>query len=151
MRRLLKIAVTVTCLVACLALAGLWVRSFNIYDSASGPFTEDSGFAFGSVVGRITFVAYYNVPSAEIFDWAWHQLKVSRNDQMNERWGLNYYNYSKGNVGGINVVVPHWFPILIFALLAAAPWVHWRRFTVRTLLVAMAVVAVVMGLAVATN
>ena len=48
------------------------------------------------------------------------------------------------------VCFPHWFPVLLFALLAAAPWIKWR-FSVRTLLIATGLVAVILGVAVATN
>jgi hypothetical protein len=45
--------------------------------------------------------------------------------------------------------LPQWFPVLIFAALTDAPWIHWsKRFNLRTLLIATTLVAVVLGLVV---
>ena len=39
----------------------------------------------------------------------------------------------------------HWLPALLFAAVAAIPWLRWR-FSLRTLLIATTLVAVVLGL-----
>jgi hypothetical protein len=42
--------------------------------------------------------------------------------------------------------VPHWYIAPLFAALAWVPWIHWsRRFSLRTLLIATALVAVGLG------
>ena len=47
------------------------------------------------------------------------------------------------------VQVPHWFLLGIVATLAPVPWIHWsKRFSLRTLLIATTLVAVVLGLVV---
>ena len=48
-------------------------------------------------------------------------------------------------------LVPYWFGVLLMAMLASLPWLpSWsRRFTLRTLLIATTLVAVVLGLIVA--
>jgi hypothetical protein len=47
------------------------------------------------------------------------------------------------------VVVPHWFLILISAFIAAVPWLtRLRRFSLRTLLIAITLVAVGLGIVV---
>jgi hypothetical protein len=43
------------------------------------------------------------------------------------------------------MAAPHWFPAVVFAALAALPWIRWR-FRLRTLLIATTLVAVVLGL-----
>ena len=49
-------------------------------------------------------------------------------------------------------VAPFWLTIILFAALAAAPWIPWsRRFSLRTLLIAMTLVAVGLGLFVASS
>jgi len=48
--------------------------------------------------------------------------------------------------GGINLAIPIWLPILLLASLAVVPWMRWQ-FSLRTLLVATTLVAVVLGLA----
>jgi hypothetical protein len=46
------------------------------------------------------------------------------------------------------LILPHWFPVLLFATFAAIPWLVPRRFSLRTLLIATTLVAAVLGLAV---
>jgi hypothetical protein len=41
--------------------------------------------------------------------------------------------------------LPYWFPFLLGATLAAAPWIKWR-FSLRTLLIATTLVAFLLGL-----
>jgi hypothetical protein len=45
------------------------------------------------------------------------------------------------------IFIPHWFPVVVFAAISATPWIRWsRRFSLRALLIATALVAVVLGL-----
>jgi hypothetical protein len=47
-------------------------------------------------------------------------------------------------------MVPNWLAITAVTMLAALPWIHWsRRFSLRTLLIGMTVVAAVLGLVIA--
>jgi hypothetical protein len=47
------------------------------------------------------------------------------------------------------LILPHWFGIMFFAALAIAPWI-WgaKRFSLRALLIGMALVAALLGLAI---
>jgi hypothetical protein len=47
--------------------------------------------------------------------------------------------------GALSVAAPHWFLLLVAATVAAMPWTRWR-FSLRTLLIGMAVVAAGLGL-----
>ena len=46
--------------------------------------------------------------------------------------------------------IPYWIPILLTALLAIVPWFPWK-FSLRTLLIATALIAVLLGLVVWAN
>ncbi len=48
-------------------------------------------------------------------------------------------------VTGNKVVVPYWIPILLSGSVAALPWVKWQ-FSLRTMLIATTLIAVVLGL-----
>ncbi|MEX0612635.1 MAG: hypothetical protein WD738_07065 [Pirellulales bacterium] len=48
------------------------------------------------------------------------------------------------------VYVPYWFPILLAGALAAAPWINWR-FSLRNLLIATALIAVLLAALVILN
>ncbi len=44
------------------------------------------------------------------------------------------------------IVVPHWFLVLLSAAFAAAPWIRWsNRFSLRALLIGTTIVAVLLG------
>jgi hypothetical protein len=58
--------------------------------------------------------------------------------------GFGAYWLSSTDYG---VLVPHWFLLVLAGTFAALPWLRWR-FTLRTLLIATTLVAVVLGLAV---
>jgi hypothetical protein len=70
---------------------------------------------------------YLNMPNSET---GWNPL------------GLSGRSYGANATG---LMVPHWFGVLIFAGLAGLPCLRWR-FTIRTLLIATTLVAVVLGL-----
>jgi hypothetical protein len=58
------------------------------------------------------------------------------------RWGPRFL------LGSNYGVIPHWFPVLLTAMLFTVPWIRqlsWR-FSLRTLLIATTLVAVVLGL-----
>jgi hypothetical protein len=63
-------------------------------------------------------------------------------------FGFAYYE--DGSVTAL--LAPHWFAALVFAALAAIPWISrsWR-FSLRTLLIATTLVAVGLGVIVAIN
>jgi hypothetical protein len=44
------------------------------------------------------------------------------------------------------VTLPHWFLVALCAMFSAFPWIPIRRFSLRTMLVATTLVAVVLGL-----
>jgi hypothetical protein len=48
------------------------------------------------------------------------------------------------------IAIPHWFAIVSAGILAAIPWIRWR-FSLRTLLIAMTLVAVTIGAIVAMS
>jgi len=48
--------------------------------------------------------------------------------------------------------MPFWVPVLVTAALATVPWFHWsKRFSLRTLLIATTLVAVVLGIIAASR
>jgi hypothetical protein len=48
---------------------------------------------------------------------------------------------------GFGIFIPDWLVLAIFIALGTAPWIPWsKRFTLRTLLIATTLVAVVLGL-----
>jgi hypothetical protein len=146
MLRHLRIAVTALCLTACVLLVALWVRSYWRLEILE----KRTGFAavqISSVVGRIAIGhldppnaigrSYLNVPAGDAADWRTGGVS-----------GIGYYE--DGAVTAF--IAPHWLPALLCAALAVIPWIarSWR-FSLRTLMIATALVAVGLGIIVAAT
>jgi hypothetical protein len=71
-------------------------------------------------------------------------VKLNQLKAKAELRGVPVSNVNKWGLSGRLVRTPHWLPILLSAALVAAPWLRWR-FSLRTLLIATTLVAVVLG------
>jgi hypothetical protein len=138
-----RIAFSALCGILCLALVVLWVRSYqSVFDYG---FSDQNGTAFSlrSYPGGLSFTrsAKIRVPSGTYI--AVEDFEVIRN---NSYWG---FYVDIGDPTFTNVFVQFWF-ITIFPIgLAALSWLPWSgRFSLRTLLIGMTVLAVVLGLVV---
>jgi hypothetical protein len=139
--RKLRIAWSITLAAAALLLALLWVRSYwrlEILEKVTG----SQAIQVSSVKGRIAIAildsriaigrSYLNVVSGDAAEWR-------------KRGPLGFAYYRDGSLTA--VVAPHWLPAFLCAALALIPWFSrcWR-FSVRTLLIAMTLVVVALGL-----
>ena len=73
------------------------------------------------------------------------------NGEEEEYGSLGFAGFDLRNAHGMHrtLRVPDWFLVLISLVSAAAPWLRWScRFSLRTLLIATTLVAVVLGLVV---
>ena len=146
--RWLRIYASATCLIVCGLLIVLWVRSYSHYH---GLILWDNSFELGSEYGYLAIFVGSDI---------WETTKESHWEFVDETDytvlfpiiledvspGLHWYN---DNDGSFWAAVPHVIVISVFAALAAVPWIRWnRRFSLRTLLIATTLVAVVLGLAV---
>lgn len=149
--RKLRIAWSVACGIACVLLVALWVRSYKHDDALQALAPSSSPLVLRSFKGQLSF-------------WRWHGVNATRriptkalNEDLDDilssmrprfYWGFGRLAYPLGP--GAGVFVPHRFPVLISAALAAIPWLPWwsRRFSLRTLLIATTLVAVVLGIGV---
>jgi hypothetical protein len=139
MPRKLQIALSVVCVIACLLMIVLWVRSYwrlEILENRTGW----QAFQISSVKGRIAIAhldprttigrSYLSVAAGDAADW--------------RKKGVLGAYYDDGLVTAC--VAPHWLPAVLAAALAGIPWVSrsWR-FSLRTLLITFALVAIVLG------
>ena len=152
MLKYLRIAVTVLSLTACVLLIALWVRSYSRWDSPFGPILRDWNVQINSLKGRL-FIGTYHQPRTSDSSWNWRTFRAGHLSE----WGATgtvAWSFER-HVGALGfgvvksnrmhfVYVPYWF---LAALVAAAPWFKVpRHFSLRTLLIAMTLVAVVLGL-----
>jgi hypothetical protein len=153
MLKYLRIAVTALGLTACVLLIALWVRSYWYDDLVRGPFVKSEQLRFHSEVG-------------------WLSLGVARATKPTSRWSFICQNIEERHKAELDhiaeggtvqrippsfglrrqwrayyLLLPHWFVLSMIATLAVLPWIGWsKRFSLRTLLIAMALVAVVLGI-----
>jgi hypothetical protein len=147
--RKLRIAWSVLCAIACVLLIVLWVRSCWWWDVGQGPLLEGVQFSAASQRGRliVSIGAFEIVP---ITSWGGHSVQ-SNYEQVAILSRIAPTGFAFFHSGGYWVIhIPHWFATSGLAALAAAPWLRWR-FRLRTLLIATALVAVVLGLIVWAN
>jgi hypothetical protein len=130
--------------IACVLAVGYWVRSYywnDVYAIHVGEYR----FAIQSVVGRISFVRGLNT--------------VSFHQRITNRRRLGVLVHANDNAIGFysvrphpsstdfRVSAPHWWLAVLTFMLAALHWLRWR-FSLRTLLVGMTVIAAILGLAI---
>jgi hypothetical protein len=145
--RKLRIAWSVMCAIATVLLIVLWVRSYWWLDGISSPMSNGLGFQVYSTDGRI--VCSEGSPAGPTQSKPW-ELNIGYEHT------LEGAEASNSVFRGFDILRepcvtrirgPHWFPVLIFAALTAAPWLRGsRKFSLRTLLIATTLVAVVLGL-----
>ena len=153
LRRLLNIA-SIVCLVLCVALMGMWVRSHYQHDEVRGRFTSGQCLYVHSVQGRI--VVSLNPPFAiTLGEWS-AAIYIGPNKQQSV---INIPLLSHGILGSLGfgygfdkfnwlVAVPFWFLVLTCGSLAMIFRLSWPlRFTLRSLFIATTFLAVVLGMA----
>jgi hypothetical protein len=149
--RLFRIAVSVVCGILCLLLIALWLRSYTWQDWVWGRNSR----LFCSYHGELSYVNlqrhFGSQPrkrKAEPITADTKQLVWVAVDRLDiQRFGIRISTRKVHQVIGIR----YWLSVAITATLAVLPWIHklpWR-FSLRTLLIATALVAVVLGLVVA--
>lgn len=139
----LRIAVTASCLTACVLLITLWVRSYWRFDVVQGQLTKGrfgraASYSGGVFVGSTEF----NGLSAEFRKWDGVSLPAEDGEHL---WKTSMLPRE-----GTSIVVPHGVLLLLFATAAALPWIQWR-FSLRTLLIATTLVAFGLGIVAILN
>jgi hypothetical protein len=133
LRIALRIGVSAIFTLVCVTLCVYWVRSYQVSDVVSK--TEGTGTmtSYGSNNGYLYMMRRY-VPGIPSHDWQY--VERPRFSVRQFRWISGYAHR--------RIVVPYWFVVGLAALFVYLPW---RRFSLRTLLVAMTVVTLAFGLA----
>jgi hypothetical protein len=145
----LRIAWSVAWGILCVLLILLWVRSYKIRDSVWLP-GSSYGLQINSLTGHFaTFIVSRASPTSQFVP-----AKVAH-DRIAGRWAdlfdKNVLGFYFGRAGReLRVDMPHWFCVLALAIIGIAPWkFEGGRFSLRTLLIATTLIAVVLGLTVA--
>ena len=139
--RKLRIAFSAVCGVLCLLLIVLWVRSYWHVDVLQKPSTSRL-FIISSSKGRLAYFENRASPQSTMPP----EEIAPIIDNFILRAAKLILGF--GRVRGLRIpplwFAPYWFPVLISGVLATVPWLRWR-FSLRTLLIATTLVAVVLG------
>jgi hypothetical protein len=144
--RKLRIAWSVVCLLGCMLLYMLSKRSLTHWDILSFQ-TDALRYELISVAGGVEYTTSEVLnPTRWSYVSAFADTTPSILDAKYSFWGFKYDppNPTSLNTLPAEYFVPGWSLILASAVLAAIPWI--RRFSLRTLLIAMTLIAVVLGL-----
>src|SRR5687767_13921579 len=126
MARKLRIAFSATCVMLCLLLIGLWVRSQSSMDWIGSVVTDRYSPVIstwpGSCAIRIADDIFVLKP------WAWRSEPVRDED----RELLGSFHWPDESMPFLKL--PYWLMVFFAATLAEIPWIKWpRRFSLRTL------------------
>jgi hypothetical protein len=133
--RLLRIAASVVCGILCLLLIALWVRSYSSHSAAMRVYrTSDTLIVVSD--GWAHYFEWGHAPTYRTQPWRFETTFFDR-----------YKLKSAINISENRVHVPLWSLVLVMGATATLPWIPWsNRFSLRTLLIAMTLVAAVLGL-----
>jgi hypothetical protein len=136
--RKLRIAWSVACAVACVLLIVLWVRSHWARDIVSYSDPNGCHTTLGSNRGYVYVVRHLWIPDSGPIYHGWgHGSGKATELQMPVGWS--------SAAGVTKVVIPNFGILPAIVIAAFLPWLR-LRFTLRTLLIATTLVAVVLGL-----
>ena len=138
--RLLRIGWSAGCVLVCLLLVALWVRSYWWVDIISGGLTNTRSFQTISCYGKLAVIV---AP----YGGFWH-YECSPSGQC----GWRIYQFNKFRYWAVvprtnarqELALSYKLVLALCMTLTAAPWTSWR-FSLRTLFVAMTAVAVLLG------
>lgn len=147
-RRRLRVAWTVFFGVLTVALSVLWVRSYWWSDAIFDHCTAISA-TFTSEAGECQFVVGGNRTTRRGIEVNQLQLRDKRGIRtlsFNSEWhGLIGFDAYWHNSTEWGLFFPHWILGAVTASIAAFPWLPFR-FSLRTMLIATTLIAVVLGL-----
>lgn len=148
MLKYLRNAVSVVCVVACVLFLALWVRSYWRQDYAHCPLRSQDMLSLHSYQGRLWINAGQRSFATTGFfptGWGIGSYAIS---QRQRNVQLPMWNYSSDRLSS-HILLPHWLPTVILGALVAIFGIRLTyRFSLRALLIATTLIALVLGLVV---
>jgi hypothetical protein len=138
--RKLRIAWSVVWGLAALLLVVLWVRSFQRVETMT--YTNSAKWFTGVRSDDGEFVVYHGHvhPPRETPGWSYNRF----DDSLHQYRGVVWPWTNRSDTA----ILPYWFLVSLSVIFAVGPWIrqHRWRFSLRTMLIATTLVAVVLGL-----
>jgi hypothetical protein len=140
--RKLRIAWSMVWGIAAVLIVVLWVRSYWWMDTFMRPI-QTGTIRLQSGCGQVCAAVLTQDLAATSHHWI---LQTQPTDiGSNHGWLVLLPFVDRKTPGFAGIFLPHWHLVVISAALAVLPWMRWR-FSLRTLLIATTLVAVVLGL-----
>ena len=137
----LRIVFSITCLIACVLLIALWVRSYwrwdVLYVNPIGTQVSQVNLSLG--VFDIVHQSDANSPLGPP-RWEWIVYPITPSEMFRPS-NLFRFQFSRNQTDGWLAEFPLWFPLILFIALGLAPWLR-LRFSIRTLSIATAMLSV---------
>lgn len=145
-----RVLISGICGFACILLVLLWVRSYWWKDHLRFPINSYQVVGGWSVEGTIAvYRATYQPGFFDRLSRFMHHDLVNR-DVIDQRPQIRVGNHGPLGFGVVTdrgsffPYFSYWVPVLVTACMGALPWLPWR-FSLRTLLIATTLIAVVLG------
>ena len=152
MLKCLRIAVTALCLTACVLLVALWVRSYFLADHFQ---LRIDGVRAGMLSAKAC-LGMWMATNEDQDRTFWHALKHEHVHDSESFSATTFTTMPVGSDSGreprhaLGLRAPHWFLLILSLAIAFLPWMQ-LKFSLRTLLIGMTLVAVGLGLVVALS
>jgi hypothetical protein len=148
--RLLRVSMLVTSGILCCLLVALWVRSYYYLDQFSWPLSTTRGIEFVSLQGKVRCSTLRLLPAYfQLSAWGLESMGSGSwpaKDEIEEsKWGSTFVSPLD-----FSMWMPYSALVLVGMAVAVAPWIKWRRFSVRSMLVAVTLVAILLGVVMAS-
>jgi len=146
--RNLRIALSAFCGLACVLLLALWYRSYWTLDLINRCDSRHIMTTIGSQMGTVYFAHFdaYEAYKGTGNSYATHGWEY----RTREAYALKQHFRWKRGSNSLSFNVPHWLPAIVAILVGAAIWLP-LRFSLRTLLIATTLVAVLLKLPAISN
>ena len=141
-----RVAISTVSLISCLLLITIWVWSYRCRSNFQTWLTATRTFQCALLPGRMVIRSEMWVGRN---NWATGFFQKHKSEEGFDNWDYPdspEFVFSLTRSGDLWTHFPYWFPVLTAATFAALPWMSWRRFSMRTLLITMTLAATVMGL-----
>jgi hypothetical protein len=146
----LRIAVTALSLTACVLLIALWARSYTWVEAVRTISTNGGVIQLVSIPGTLGVGLF---KSAE--PWSFFRMSTSQWRGVVTKSDSSQLQIRGGRVRNQTVdqvFLPYWVLIILSTVSSVFPWIQSpHRFSLRTLLIATTLVAVVLGIVVAAR
>jgi hypothetical protein len=148
--RYLRIAFSAFCGIACVLLIVLWVRSATNVDALQGPLSKEGFWHCQTIEGHIVLYLVKGTREDKLGEWnagtiSLEAVKAGMEGAILGKGNLSWEWPAAHDIAS----VPCWVPTVCVFALGIVPWLPWH-FSLRTLLIAMTLIAVVLGLIVWT-